>query len=71
MNPGIKQTLIAIASVTVMVISYDIFAVLKWGIDATVSNVIVEISKKLPIIPFAFGMLMGHFFTQFTNQDLK
>lgn len=47
-------------------IGYDIFAMIHWGADATVSTAITNAAKKRPIIAFAFGFLFGalglHFF---------
>ena len=28
----------------------------------TISDLITDVSYKLPIVPFAFGLLMGHWF---------
>jgi len=41
---------------------YDIVALVKGGGEATISVVILEASHNYPIIPFLFGVLMGHFF---------
>lgn len=42
---------------------WDVIAYLKGGGGATISEQIWDLSKDFPIIPFSFGILMGHFFT--------
>jgi hypothetical protein len=32
------------------------------GTEASISSIIIVASYELPIIPFAFGFLCGHFF---------
>lgn len=53
-----------IAAIVVVVASIDVMLAVTGGIDATISVVVTEWSKQYPVIPFAFGILMGHFFTQ-------
>ena len=52
----------------VIIGGYDIYAFLKGGTDATISNVIIEWSYQYPIFTFSlgfiFGMLAGHLFWQ-------
>lgn len=43
-------------------ISWDIFALVKGGIQATISRNLIELSKQYPIIPFAVGLLIGHLY---------
>ena len=58
-----KQITIMILVVTVFaLIGWDIYAMFCGGHEATISSVIVTASYDLPIIPFASGFLMGHFF---------
>lgn len=54
----------AFVVVTILLIGvYDAVALFAWGTDATISRVIgVEASFASPLIPFAFGFLMGHLF---------
>lgn len=59
-----------VVAVTVMVILFDILiaALQQWlggGERATITAVIIKYSRKYPVIPFAFGFLMGHFFGDF------
>lgn len=42
----------------------DVVLALIGGKQKTISVQITLWSKKYPIIPFAFGILMGHFFGQ-------
>lgn len=58
-----RLTAIILVSVTILLIGYDIFAAMH-GNDSTISLVIQTISNRHAIIPFAFGVLMGHFFWQ-------
>jgi hypothetical protein len=46
----------------IIILGFDIFLVLKYGKDKTITHVIIKYSKLWPIIPFAFGFLMGHFY---------
>lgn len=48
--------------VGVALIAYDLVAVGLWGNSATESQVILHAAHAYPVIPFAFGVLMGHFF---------
>jgi hypothetical protein len=41
---------------------YEIYAITTSWKGDTISEMIWEISLRKPIIPFAFGFLMGHFF---------
>jgi len=62
MNKGVKWTIVFIILVTVGVLGTDAGIAMKWGGDATISTVITTYSHKILAIPFAFGLLMGHFF---------
>jgi len=42
----------------------DIVLAIAFGKEKTISVTITAWSKQYPIIPFAFGLLMGHFFAQ-------
>lgn len=53
---------VCIAAVALLV-AYDGAAAFFGGQDATISLVITNASRW-PIIPFAFGVLMGHLFAQ-------
>lgn len=53
---------IVIAIAIILIIAADIYLVLKGGFTNTISWWIWSHSVQYPIIPFAFGILMGHFF---------
>lgn len=43
-------------------ILWDLFALWCWGIEATVSAVLLGWARRHPIIPFVLGVLVGHLF---------
>ena len=56
-------TIILIISVTVILICWDIYVYIGYkGTGSTISEVILDYALKNPILPFAFGFLMGHLF---------
>lgn len=55
---------IIIGLTVVGLLAYDLYAYLKGGIDFTISWQVIQASKNWPLIPFFFGLLMGHFFWQ-------
>jgi hypothetical protein len=57
-------TMIVISIFIVGILGYDVYALLIGGTDATVSNVIVELSYEYPAGTFAIGFVMGHLFWQ-------
>ena len=61
---GNNVTYAVIFSAIAALIIYDVFALLKWGNDCTISVRIWTLARRYPIIPFAIGVLMGHFFWQ-------
>lgn len=46
------------------IICYEVVAIIDKKEGDTISEVIWKLSAKRPIVPFAFGILMGHFFAQ-------
>lgn len=54
-------TISVIVATAAIIIGYDIWAVLRGGVEATISSVIFNASLRFPLIPFAFGVLAGHF----------
>lgn len=55
--------------VTVATLSiYDVFVLYKEGGNATISVVMWNTAQSYPIVPFAFGVLMGHLFWQFKSK---
>jgi hypothetical protein len=43
-----------------ILIVWDIWAYATVGGEATISAVLLDNSKRYPMIPFGFGVLMGH-----------
>jgi hypothetical protein len=54
---------IVIGVVALGLIGYDIFAYYN-GDSSTISEVIWSVCGKMPLIPFAVGILCGHLFWQ-------
>jgi len=57
-----KITIAIIAIVTVGLIAWDIYVFKTPEVGDTISEILLEWAKRNPIIPFAFGVLMGHLF---------
>lgn len=53
-----------IAGIVVLTLAIDAVLALVYGKDMTISVQITQWSHGYPIIPFALGLLMGHFFAQ-------
>ena len=61
MNTWTLVTQIILVATTVNIIVYDILAVI-YGKRSTISKVVLDTSLKFLFIPYACGVLMGHFF---------
>lgn len=57
-----KTTIWFCLIVTVFILLADVYFLVKGGSDSTISTIITTYSHKIPAIPFAFGLLCGHFF---------
>lgn len=56
-------TITFIISITLIILAFDAYALHKSSkTEYTISYIIAKSAFKNPIIPFAFGVLMGHFF---------
>ena len=67
----ILATKIIIIAVFLIMVGYDIFAVIK-NKKATISRVIADWSKRFMMIPFTMSVLTGHFFwTQSPGYSMK
>lgn len=53
-------TQIVMASATVLLLGYDVYAAIKGGVSNTISWQFYDLAKKYPILPFALGYLCGH-----------
>lgn len=60
-----NYTIVIIVFITIALILYDIYAAVDGEEGNTITQVIQKYSLKYPVIPFAFGFLMGHFFGDF------
>jgi hypothetical protein len=59
-----KPRPILLLAVCLLVGAYELYALLTPMDGDTISEIIWRIAKGYPILPFAFGVLMGHFFWQ-------
>ena len=57
-----ELTQIVLVCVVLLLLAYDAAALVLGGVQATISRVILEWSRKYPIIPFLCGVLCGHLF---------
>ncbi len=55
-------TKIVLIAAVVLLVVYDIAAIVFFGDIATISWNVYSWSKTYPIIPFAIGFVMGHLF---------
>jgi hypothetical protein len=55
-----EVTYVVIFGVTGLLIVYDVWAAFEPG--ATISERMLDMGHRHPVIPFAIGILMGHFF---------
>jgi len=55
------MTTIFVIVATVVVIGYDIYAAVDRD-EITISQLMLRSARKYPMIPFAWGVLMGHWF---------
>lgn len=58
----LNYTEVFIIVVALMIAAYDVFAVIKWGVEGTISRELYQAAQRWPIIPFVLGMLAGHLF---------
>lgn len=60
------QTITAIIMIAtlVLLLVWDLYVIIKAGGKATISYIMAMTSLKFPLIPFAWGLLTGHFFWQ-------
>lgn len=56
-------TIIFMVAVTLVILAFDLYALRKSEkTEYTISYIIAKASLKNPLIPFMFGVLMGHWF---------
>lgn len=59
---GKEATYFAIFIICVVAGAYDVYAMVFLGYEATFSSVLLELAHATPIVPFLFGVLIGHLF---------
>lgn len=47
-----------------LLVIYEVAALANGAAGDTISEIVWGVASKRPILPFAFGVLMGHFFWQ-------
>ena len=57
-----KTTIAILVVATLLLISWDIWVYLEPTPGDTISEVLLKYARPHPVIPFAFGVLMGHLF---------
>jgi hypothetical protein len=57
-----KMTEIIIVSLVVALVVYDVIVEMKFGVNATISQVIFDTASHNPWIALAAGILVGHWF---------
>ena len=56
------KTILVLAAAVVILIGWDLFVWMSPEPDDTISEVVLGWAKKTVVLPFAFGVLMGHLF---------
>ena len=64
-----KLTMVFIGLSIVVIGLFDVYVFFRGGTEATISYTIFEWSYKYPMLPFAAGILCGHFFWQMRGTD--
>lgn len=59
---GKEATYVAIFVICVLAGAYDVYAMLFLGYESTFSYVLLDMAHTTPIVPFLFGVLIGHLF---------
>ena len=58
-----KATKVVVVGTALGLIAYDLFALIRGGVEDTESNFIITNGTKFLIIPFGAGILAQHFFS--------
>lgn len=56
------KTILILAGATLGLVAWDVYVWLSPGGGDTISEVVLGWAKKTVVVPFAFGVLMGHLF---------
>lgn len=59
---GITVAILAVVAIALVV--YDVVAVWRGGSGATISEVLLGAARGTPVLVLAFGILVGHLFSQ-------
>jgi hypothetical protein len=59
---GRSQTVVFLLVWVVLAIAWDIHALWRYGMDATISKVLYDWSRNNPIVACIAGILCGHLF---------
>lgn len=62
LSPTQVTTATVLAIVTLALIVWDVFLEVRKGNDATITVTLQTLGRRYLLIPFAFGLLMGHLF---------
>ena len=65
-----KGTGLVILAVAALLIVWDFVVGYLGGAEATESHLMLSFAREYPIIPFAFGVLMGHLFASQSTQNV-
>lgn len=65
-----KTTKIIILIVIGIIAVVDFYLMFSGGREATISHVMIEWAYEYPIVPFCFGVLVGHLFWRMKDTDM-
>ena len=57
-----KITIYVVLFIVALGVIYDFYAIAVGGTEASISHLMKMWGHKYPIVPFAMGVLMGHFY---------
>jgi uncharacterized membrane protein len=67
-----RFTLVFIVASILIIAIYDIYALTQGGAESTISSVLITLSHQYLIVPFLFGIPVGHLFWRMdSNKDVK
>lgn len=46
--------------IAAFLVHYDMFVQVRYGYDTTISAVMLDASRRWPLLPFLLGLLIGH-----------
>lgn len=62
-----KMTGVIVMATIVILSLYDVYAYTEGGTEGTISHVLMTWGYNYPMIPFAAGVLVGHFWWRIRN----